>query len=100
MLQPGKKRQLKVSLGDPRLDFKESSAQEQNELERSTKRPKITNMAVFATLHSLNSSKYEDVNIPYKQLISIGRSSSKNNDIIIRENDCSSLHCQFVIGES
>lgn len=87
----GKKRQLKVS-------FTENSSFESS----SIKRPKLeaNHNGLFAILHSLDFSKYNNIDIPFKNEIRIGRSTSKNNDIIISNNDCSSVHCELHIGKS
>lgn len=54
----------------------------------------------FAILTSLDHQKYSDLIIPYKHHVKIGRSGSKNNDIIIKESDCSSVHCELQVGKS
>lgn len=54
----------------------------------------------FAIMTSLDRLKFDDINIPYKHHIKIGRSGSKNNDIIIKQNDCSSVHCELQVGKS
>lgn len=102
-----KKRQLKVSFGniDVQGSFKRSKIIENNDdinhnnsnnNSNNTYHDNINNTPVFATLTSLNPT-YPDLKIPFKKEISIGRSRSKNNDIVIKNNDCSSVHCQFQI---
>ena len=89
-----RKRELKVSFGKcPNIDHVQQF-----------KRPKVAakegGNGTFAILNSLDTSKYDNIPIPFKEMVRIGRSGSKNNDIIISNNDCSSVHCQLQIGKS
>ena len=74
-----------------------------NNNNNNNKRMKIINnddngeIENFAVLTSLDVSKYNDIKIPFKDVVKIGRSTSKNNDIIIKNNDVSSIHCIFKI---
>lgn len=88
----GKKRQLKVSFHDNCPP---------NTVILPKKKLKIGDSLLsdekFAILHSLDSSRYDDITLPFKDILRIGRSKSKNNDILIQSNDCSSVHCELYI---
>lgn len=91
-----RKRELKVSFGSsPNLD---SSHQQFKRTKLDATLIDNKNNNIFATLTSLDSSG--NLEIPFKEKIHIGRSNSKNNDIIIKNNDCSSVHCEITIGKS
>ena len=89
-----RKRELKVSFGkSPNIDPVQQF-----------KRPKVATKekeyGIFAVLSSLDTLKYENISIPFKEIVRIGRSGTKNNDIIISNNDCSSVHCELQMGKS
>lgn len=55
----------------------------------------------IGTLYSLNTSKYPNILLDNsKNLISFGRSKKKNNDHIINEIDCSSIHCNLIFSNN
>lgn len=88
----GQKRTLKVSFDKcPNLD----SVSQFKRLKADSKED-----GIFAVFNSLDASKYGSIEIPFKGIVRIGRSISKSNDIIITNNDCSSVHCELQIGRS
>lgn len=94
-----RKRELKVSFGE---STHIPQQHKRIKVEENGTNIKILNEndSIFAILNSLDTSKYPNIEIPFKNIIKIGRSHSKNNDIIIGANDCSSIHCEFRIGKS
>jgi len=95
MQQTGRKRELKVS-------FQEAEY-ERDRVVGGTKRVKMDGMSIendeiIATFHSLDPSKYSDLFVPMKDIVRIGRSKSKKNDILLNNHDCSSVHCELFIG--
>jgi serine/threonine-protein kinase Chk2 len=97
-----KKRQLKVSFGNAQSQNNSSEFENENKIfhKRSKNNNNEQDVEYFAILTSLNSLKYKDINIPYQNFIRIGRSNSKDNDIIITNKDCSSIHCEFELTRS
>ena len=101
-----RKRQLKVLFGDevqpsPTSPSPSPSDSDPGSVNVTFKRPKVsTETEVFAILNSLDISQHPNITIPYKSSLSLGRSTTKNNDILIKTNDCSSVHCQFQLGQS
>lgn len=88
-----RKRELKVSFGD-------STSFDSNQQIKRAKLDSTQSNEIFAIFNSLNISKYGNIEIPFKETIRIGRSSNKNNDFIVSNNDCSSVHCELKIGKS
>lgn len=102
-----RKRELKVSfesntnLGSSHQQFKRAKLDETlNDNINNNLSNNKNNNDTFAVLNSLDSSKFGNLEIPFKETVCIGRSNSKNNDIIIKNNDCSSVHCEITIGKS
>lgn len=92
----GKKRQLKVCFGD-------NSPKPQAQVPKRVKLQATDtdeNVTPFATLHSLDVSNYKNITVPFKEQVKVGRSTSRDNDIILRNVDCSSVHCILEIGKS
>lgn len=96
--EPVSKRALNVSLNFNENTDGDLAIHKRSKMEDQTQM--ICDYELFAKLTSLDHSKSDDLCIPYKHHIRIGRSGSKNNDIILKQNDCSSVHCELQVGKS
>lgn len=92
------KRALKVSFNNNTTSENDLSIHKRSKMKDQTQFN--YDYELFAKLASLDHTKSDDISIPYKHQIRIGRSGSKNNDIILKQNDCSSVHCEMQVGKS
>lgn len=57
------------------------------------------NEELIATLYSLDTTKYPNIQLYNKSKTFFGRSKKKNNDFILSAADCSSIHCKLLISD-